>query len=53
MIPNSSGKKNCFNCSGNNHWVVNCPDLSAAKHADLAGIALITVGNKIEGVGFL
>jgi hypothetical protein len=25
MIANSSGKKNCFNCASNDHWVVNCP----------------------------
>jgi hypothetical protein len=28
MIANSSGKKNCFNCGSNNHWVVNCPNLT-------------------------
>jgi hypothetical protein len=28
MIANSSGKKNCFNCGMDYHWVVNCPDLS-------------------------
>ncbi len=53
MISNSSGKKNCFNCNGDNHWVINCPDLSAAERADLAGMALITLDNKIEGVSFL
>jgi hypothetical protein len=31
MIPNSLGKKNCFNCGMDDHWVVNCPDLSQAQ----------------------
>jgi hypothetical protein len=28
MIANSLGKKNCFNCGMDDHWVINCPDLS-------------------------
>jgi hypothetical protein len=39
MIANSSGKKNCFNCGMDDHWVVNCPDLSQAQHKELAGMA--------------
>jgi hypothetical protein len=30
MLANSAGKKNCFNCGADNHWVVNCPDLTTA-----------------------
>ncbi len=54
MIANSSGKKNCFNCSTDDHWVVNCPDLSQAQCKELAGMAHILIGGKeFEGIGFL
>ncbi len=33
MLANSLGKKNCFNCGGNDHWVINCPGLLAAQPA--------------------
>jgi hypothetical protein len=54
MIVNSSGKKNCFNCGMDDHWVVNCPDLSQAQRKELAGMAHISIGGKeFEGIGFL
>jgi hypothetical protein len=54
MIPNSSGKKNCFSCSMDNHWVVNYPDLSQAQREELAGMAHILIGSKeSKGIGFL
>jgi hypothetical protein len=54
MLANISGKKNCFNCSGDDHWVVNCPDLTAAQCNELAGMAHISVGNKeFKGISFL
>jgi hypothetical protein len=34
---------------GNNHWAVNCPDLSATQHDELAGMAHISVGKDILG----
>jgi hypothetical protein len=39
MLANSLSKKNCFNCGGNDHWVVNCPDLLAVQSNELAGMA--------------
>jgi hypothetical protein len=54
MITNSSGKKNCFNCGMEDHWVVNCPDLSQAQRKELASMAHISIGGEeFEGVGFL
>ncbi len=54
MIANSLGKKNCFNCDMDDHWVVNCPDLSQAQCKELAGMAHILIGGKeFEGIGFL
>ncbi len=54
MIANSSGKKNCFNCGMDDHWVVNCPDLSQAQRKELAGMAHILIGGKeFEGIGYL
>jgi hypothetical protein len=47
MIANASGKKNCFNCGAADHWVINCPDLTAAQWEELAGIAHISVGKEI------
>ena len=56
MLANSSGKKNYFNCGGggNNHWVVNCPDLTNAQREELAGMVHISLRNaEFEGIGFL
>ncbi len=54
MLPNSVGKKNCFNCRGNDHWVVNCPDLTTAQRKELTSMAHISLGDdKFEGIGFL
>ncbi len=54
MLSNSAGKKNCFNCGVDNHWVVNCPDLTIAQCEELAGMVHISLGdNKFEGIGFL
>jgi hypothetical protein len=54
MLANSSGKKNCFNCGGDGHWVVNCPNLTAVQGNKLAGMAHISVGDEeFEGIGFL
>jgi hypothetical protein len=54
MIANSLGKKNCFNCGMDDHWVINCPDLSQAQRKELAGMAHILIGGKdFEGIGFL
>jgi hypothetical protein len=54
MIANSSGKKTCFNCGMDDHWVVNCPDLSQAQRKELASMAHISIGGKeFEGIGFL
>ncbi len=44
MIANSSGKKNCFNCGMDDHWVVNCPNLSQAQRKELASMAHILIG---------
>ena len=54
MIANSSGKKNCFNCGMDDHWVVNCLDLSQAQREELAGMAHISIGGEeFEDIGFL
>ena len=54
MIKNSKGKKNCFNCGMDDHWVVNCPDLSQAQRDKLAGTIQISIGGEeFEGIGFL
>jgi hypothetical protein len=45
MLTNSAGKKNCFNCGANNHWVINCPDLTNAQHDELAGMVHISIGD--------
>jgi hypothetical protein len=42
MLPNSVGKKNCFNCRGNDHWVVNCPNLTTAQREELASMVHIS-----------
>jgi hypothetical protein len=31
MIVNALGKKKCFKCGAADHWVINCPDLTAAR----------------------
>jgi hypothetical protein len=54
MLPNSMRKKNCVNCGGNNHWVVNFPDLTAAQCEELAGMVHISLGdNEFKGIKFL
>ncbi len=54
MLPNSMGKKNCFNCGGDDHWVVNCPDLTTSQREEIAGMAHISLGNdEFEGIRFL
>ena len=54
MLTNSAGKKNCFNCGGDDHWVVNCPNLTNAQREVLAGTVHISLGNaEFEGIGFL
>jgi hypothetical protein len=54
MLPNSVGKKNCFNCGGDDHWVVNSPDLTTAKCEELASMVHISLGNnEFKGIGFL
>jgi hypothetical protein len=54
MLPNSMGKKNCFNCGGNDHWVVNCHNLTTAQCEELAGMVHISLGDdKFKGIGFL
>jgi hypothetical protein len=54
MLPKNVGKKNRFNCRGNNHWGVNCPNLTAAQREELAGMVHISLGdNKFEGIRFL
>ncbi len=53
MLANSAGKKNCFNCGGDNHWVVNCPDLTTAQCEELAGMVHISIGDtEFEGISF-
>jgi hypothetical protein len=54
MIANSAGKKNYFNCRGEDHWFVNCSELTAAQCEELAGMAHISIGEDIlDGIGFL
>jgi hypothetical protein len=54
MIANALGKKNCFNCAAADHWVVNCPNLTAAQCKILARMAHISISEDIlEGIGFL
>jgi hypothetical protein len=54
MPTNSAGKKNCFNCGIDDHWVVNCPDLTTAQREELAGMVHISVGDaEFKGIGFL
>jgi hypothetical protein len=54
MIDNILGKKNCFNCRAADHWVVNCPDLTAAQCEELAGTAHISISEDIlDSIGFL
>ena len=45
MLTNSAGKKNCFNCGGDNHWAVNCPDLTNAnaQREELTGMVHISL----------
>ncbi len=53
-LPTVQEKKNCFNCGGNDHWVVNCPDLTNAHREELAGMVHISIGDaEFEGIGFL
>jgi hypothetical protein len=54
MLANNLGKKNCFECGGNNHLVINYPDLTDVQCEELAGMAHISIGNKeLEEIGFL
>ncbi len=54
MLANSAGKKNCFNCGGDDHWVVNCPDLTNAQREELVGMVHISLGDaEFKGIGFL
>jgi hypothetical protein len=54
MLANSLGKRNCFNCGGDNHWVVICPDLTDVQCNELKGMAHVSVGDKeIKGISFL
>ncbi len=54
MIGNAVGKKNCFNCGMDDHWVLNCPDLTPAQREKLAGMAHIFVGEDVlNGIRFL
>ena len=54
MVPNSSGKKNCFNCGMDDHWVVNCPKLPQSQRNKLARTANISIGrDDLNAVGFL
>ncbi len=54
MLPNSMGKENCFNCGGNNHWVVNCPQSDHAQREELAVMVHISLGeDEFKGIGFL
>jgi hypothetical protein len=54
MLANSVGKKNCFNCGSNNHWVVNCPNLTTAQREELTGMVHISIGDaEFKGISFL
>jgi hypothetical protein len=54
MLANSAEKKNCFNCGADDHWVVNCPDLTNAQRDELAGMVHISIGDaEFKGIGFL
>ncbi len=54
MLTNSAGKKNCFNCGGNDHWVLNCPNLANAQREEIVGMVHISLGNaEFKGIGFL
>jgi hypothetical protein len=54
MLANSLGKRNCFNCDGDDHWVINCPDLTAVQCKELAGMAHVSIGDEeFEGISFL
>jgi hypothetical protein len=55
MLANASGKKNCFNCGGEDHWVINCPALTAVQCKELAGIVHISIRgeNILDRIGFL
>ncbi len=46
MLANSLGKRNCFNCGSDNHWVVNCPNLTAAQRNELGDMRHVSVSNK-------
>jgi hypothetical protein len=53
MLANLLGKKNCLNCAGDDHWVVNCPYLLVPQRNELAGMAHIMAGKdhlKLAGV---
>jgi hypothetical protein len=54
MLANSAGKKSCFNCCGNDHWVINCPNLTTGQCEELAGMVHISIGDvEFKGIGFL
>jgi hypothetical protein len=56
MIANAAGKKNFFNCGMDDHWVVNCSDLTAAQREELAGMAQAHISvskNVLNGIRFL
>jgi hypothetical protein len=54
ILANSAGKKNCFNCGADDHWVVNCPDLTNAQRDKLDGMVHISIGDaEFKGIGFL
>jgi hypothetical protein len=54
MLAISVGKKNCFNCGRDDHWVANCPNLTTAQREELAGMVHISIGDtEFKGTGFL
>jgi hypothetical protein len=54
MLANSLSKQNCFNCGCDNHWVVNCPKLTAAQHKEIMGMDHVSIGNEeFKGTCFL
>ena len=54
MIANKLFEKNCFNCGMDDHWFVNCPNLSQAQRNKLAGIIYISIsGKEFNGIIFL
>jgi hypothetical protein len=54
ILANSLGKRNCYICSGDNHLVVNCTNLTAAQRDELVGMANVSVGDEeLKGIYFL